>query len=511
VAVAIAGYGEGGALGTAGVALLEDFSGASLLATIARLGALVPVTPGRYLAVVGAFVFIAHLSVLQVGARLAAVGVVRLDGTDATVGATTAGLGAGLEFLPLVHFAVDWASMHFAIFFLVDIVTGLATVLGLLDDVAGTRALVLADAAGLGAGTPGSPFISDAVDWARIYVAKLGFLGGGAIYTAVLGLYQDLASASVCANAASFVACAEFAPLADLAVDWASTTVALLVIDEGWAFRTAKFRGNEDLACTLSDTFAALHGAATPGTPLAYTAVDGAINPFASTFLVKLGAADATVLGFSSDGTSAGLGAEATGGTAFSPLVPVRDLAVFGTLHGVAKLCLLLFSRADSAATSRFGDDDEVARAGAAAALSGALGPASVFPFTVDGHAGGVGSGLHGGVDGRGVGRCVGRSASAGSLAWLLVEEVLHVATAAMLVLLDNVSVAAVHTSATSYRAATPLAPLGKLAVDGAVLKTAWLDLHEDRAFSTTVEGDLSDSTLGLVVARTTGLRARAP
>jgi len=118
--------------------------------------------------------------------------------------------------------------------------------------------------------------------------------------------------------------------------------------------------------------------------------VNWAINPFARTFLVKLRAASATVLGVHSNVTSAVLSAEAAGGTAFSPLSPVGNRAVGGADVGIALVRLALCCWACSASTSGFRHDDEIACAGTAAALFGAVGPLAVFEFTVDGHHGGI-------------------------------------------------------------------------------------------------------------------------
>lgn len=63
-------------------------------------------------------------------------------------------------------------------------------------------------------------------------MAKLGFYGGRALGTVVLGRDQDLAGTSVLADAAGLVAGSELGPLANLAVDRARATVALLVLDE---------------------------------------------------------------------------------------------------------------------------------------------------------------------------------------------------------------------------------------------------------------------------------------
>lgn len=131
--------------------LLEDSAGAGLGATVAGLGTFAEVTPGRNLAVLGADLLVAGVGLLEVGARLAAVGVVDLDSAVAHVEARAAGLAALVPLLPLVHDTVDRAGMHFAVFLLVDISAGLATVLGVLEHVAGAGALVLADAAGLSA------------------------------------------------------------------------------------------------------------------------------------------------------------------------------------------------------------------------------------------------------------------------------------------------------------------------------------------------------------------------
>lgn len=239
--------------------------------------------------------------------------------------------------------------------------------------------------------------------------------------------------------------------------------------------------------------------------------MDRAVDPFAGTLLVELGAASATVLGLGGHRAGARLGAEATGGGALGPFFPVRHPAVLRAHVGVAEMLLRPLSRARVAAASGLGDDDELAGALATAALACALGPGVPLEFAVDRHAGRLSSGMHGGVEGRGGSGGEGRSAGTRSLARLGVEEVLHVARATVFGFLEDTAVTAVDALAAGGGAAGPLGPLGHLAIGGAVLLTAGADLHEDGAFGTTVEGDLLDGTSGLDVARAASLRASGP
>jgi len=127
----------------------EDGPGAALLATVAGLRAFAEVTPSGCGAIKSASLFVACSGLLEGRALNAAVRVMDLDLTLTVLGTTTTGLGALVPYLPVVHFTVDGASMNFAVFFLVDVITSLAAVLSMSDDIACARALVFADAAGV--------------------------------------------------------------------------------------------------------------------------------------------------------------------------------------------------------------------------------------------------------------------------------------------------------------------------------------------------------------------------
>jgi len=212
--------------------------------------------------------------------------------------------------------------------------------------------------------------------------AKLGLGKGRAGVAAVLGLDLDVAGTLLLGAeeagtrglaSAGLGARAPGRPARNHAVGGAGLFVALRVLDESTAGSATVVLGVDDGAA--APHLASAAGLVTAGvfTPVGKLAVNGAGSGLASLGSGEGGALLATHESLGGDGTSAGLGALATGVGAGGPGGPVSNNAVNGAkvrvalLHGVE-------GRASLAVAGVGGDNYTPARLGASAARLGASG-----------------------------------------------------------------------------------------------------------------------------------------
>lgn len=248
-----------------------------------------------------------------------------VDNVRADLFTSAAGLGAGTPCVPGMH-TINGAGVSVAILRSFKHRTGNAVVLGLGHDNA--SAGLYTTSALFAASTPGTPTTDVAVDGTGSGVACTRFGQGRTYGTAVLYVLDDAASLGLRTGATSFGAQAVRVPGADKAVlgaslgvanallgkrtccttvsgldegfefshlsasfatrfrastpgkpgvfacDRTGVDVAILLLDEGIAFSTAVGRGNQNSACALLHTTAALFRARLPAGPCSKLAVN---------------------------------------------------------------------------------------------------------------------------------------------------------------------------------------------------------------------------------------------
>jgi hypothetical protein len=274
------------------------------------------------------------------------------DRTSLGLGASAAGLGAGTVARPAGDLAVDGTSLCVAhtVFSIGAFVT---TVLGIdrNDVIAG----LLAEATGLGAGSPGVPGVL-AVDGARVGVAILLGRLGFAHLAAVSDVGDYRTDTSLDAAAAKFGAGSELGPAGEYTVDRAGLVTAVVGLSVFATHEaTIGSRGDHRLGSELGTSATSL-GACAPAGPGGKDAVNGASLGLASGGRGQNGAHYTTVLDVGDDGTRFGHGASATGLGAGTVARPARDYTFFRAAESVACVVGCEF-RARLAAKLGSGDD----------------------------------------------------------------------------------------------------------------------------------------------------------
>lgn len=324
---------EGAFLATVG-SVAKDLAGVGLFALVVRtvrgagLGAFGPFAPISHGAINGALLGLALLLLDKSGAGVATVLALADNGASAGTGANTTGLRALGPAGPSGNPAVYRAHADSARAFLFSDGACLATVAGLGEDV--TSALLVAVAAGLGAGGPGVPFLHDAIDGASLDVASNLFRLDATEVTTELGAGEDEASAGHGATAARNGAGAVFFPGRKFAVDGARLNSTLTLVEKVGAHNTtmAALTGDGAFARLFAGT--AGLGACTPGRPGRNLAVDGAELGVALLGFVETRALVSTPERMNGDLAGTGHGAGATGCGARGEFRPGSNFAVLG-------------------------------------------------------------------------------------------------------------------------------------------------------------------------------------
>ena len=458
------------------------------------------------------------------------------DGAATSVDTTTAVLGASAPGSPAGNLAVNGASESVAGLVFLEHGAGDTTVeVGGKD---GTAALLGAGATSGSTGTEGGPGRDAAIHGAVESLASLDELGDGASDTTVEVHVDDGAAAALGAGATSGRACSEGSPGSDLAVNGAAEGVAAQRVGQGWAADTTVLDISDDGAGLGLGADTAGLGACTVTSPARELAVNGASEGLAGLVFLEHGAGETAVSVGGKEGTAALLGTSATSGSTGTEGGPGRDLAVNGTMEGVASLDGL-GCRASDTTVEGLVDDGAAALLGAGATSGRACSegsPAGVL--AVNGAAEGVaaqrvgqgwaadttvldisddGAGLGLGAGTAGLGACTvtrparvlavnGASEAVAGLVFLehgAGDTAVHVGV-------EDGTAALLGTSGTSGGTGGEGSPGSEAAIDGASEGVASLDGLGQRASSTAESSSGDDGAAALLGAGGTSGRAGA-
>lgn len=306
----------------------------------ARLGTSRPRTPRSHDAVHRALLGFAFLLFDECGTGVATVLALANDLTSAAGSTNTTGMRADGPTRPARNPAMDWAHTGGARALLLQSGAGLATITSRGEDFA--NALLITLAAGLVASRPSPPLLHDAINGASLFVAS-NLLGHDTTEKATkLGLSDNLTGACHRSTATGHSARTVFGPSRKLAMNGARVGLALALVEEVGANHTSgsSFASDSALASLVAAT--AGLGAGSPLGPSRNGAVNRARALLALTSLT--GGSGTLLAAISSRGhndTSAKLAASAAGLGALAVRAPGRNDAVDGALAGVALLGLV--------------------------------------------------------------------------------------------------------------------------------------------------------------------------
>lgn len=447
---------------------------AGLLASTTGLGAGGEFGPGRHLAINRADVGVASLSLHDNTAGLAAVDGSRDRLADAGADATVAGLGAFAPGGPLGHLAILRAGTA-ALFADFERRAGVATDSGMSNNSpsAGTGAF-----AGLGAGSPGFPRGGRAVDRAVADVAVLLGTGSWAALAAVGSLVVDSTLTSVFASlAASSRALGPGLPFADNTVDRACGRVALLGVDHGAARLATPGVGARHGAGLQLEASVARLGASRVLRPGRGDAVNRAVVLVADSRLETVGFAGKAIPGSSNENwAGAGGDTRATSAGALAERGPGAELA---SNRAVVLVAASNFAHVSARAAAEEGRNLGSALAGLCAATAG-LGARRPNTETSN----------------SAITRALGHLADSG-FNIVLASLATEVGRA-----IDGTSLGG-GTGTAGLGASRGAAPLAHDAIDRAFVDVALLGLREDWALDTSGRGHLADLAGACRVANT--------